>query len=106
MSFGFGIHRRVGIRLAELQLKIPWEEILRRFPMIEGAGEPKRIYANFIHGFSALPVRIPAWYQRVAASAAYPFQCEMQPALAVRDVALQDRAIMGSGELYTGERTG
>jgi cytochrome P450 len=60
VSFGFGIHRCVGNRLAELQLKILWEEILKRFPMIEVVGEPKRIFSNFIHGFSSLPVRIPA----------------------------------------------
>ena len=59
ISFGFGIHRCVGNRLAELQLKILWEEILKRFPVIELAGEPERTYSNFVHGFTALPVRIP-----------------------------------------------
>jgi cytochrome P450 len=60
LSFGFGIHRCVGNRLAELQLKIMWEEIMLRFPMIEVVGEPKRLYSNFIHGVASLPVRIPA----------------------------------------------
>lgn len=59
MSFGFGIHRCVGNRLAELQLTILWEEIMKRFPVIELMGEPQRIYSNFIHGITALPVRIP-----------------------------------------------
>ncbi|MGE0418902.1 MAG: cytochrome P450 [Acetobacteraceae bacterium] len=59
MSFGFGIHRCVGNRLAELQLKILWEEILARFPMIEVMGPAERIYSNFIHGFRSMPVRIP-----------------------------------------------
>jgi cytochrome P450 len=59
LSFGFGIHRCVGNRLAELQLKILWEEILPRFPMIEVAGEAKRVYSNFIRGIRSLPVRIP-----------------------------------------------
>ena len=59
LSFGFGIHRCVGNRLAELQLKILWQEILARFPMIEVAGEAKRNYSNFIHGFRSMPVRIP-----------------------------------------------
>ena len=59
MSFGFGIHRCVGNRLAELQLTILWEEIMRRFPVIELMGEPQRIYSNFIHGITAMPVRIP-----------------------------------------------
>jgi cytochrome P450 len=44
LSFGFGIHRCVGMRLAELQLKIIWEEILKRFEKIEVVGEPKRPY--------------------------------------------------------------
>ena len=60
LSFGFGIHRCVGNRLAELQLRILWEEILKRFPMIEVVGEAKRTYSNFIHGFRSMPVRIPA----------------------------------------------
>jgi len=60
MSFGFGIHRCVGNRLAELQLTILWEEIMKRFPVIELMGEPQRIYSNFIHGITAMPVRIPA----------------------------------------------
>ncbi len=59
MSFGFGIHRCVGNRLAELQLTILWEEIMKRFPVIELMDEPKRIYSNFIHGITAMPVRIP-----------------------------------------------
>jgi cytochrome P450 len=60
MSFGFGIHRCVGNRLAELQLYILWAEILKRYPVIEVLGEAKRTYSNFIHGFRSLPVRIPA----------------------------------------------
>jgi len=59
MSFGFGIHRCVGNRLAELQLRILWEEILTRYPVIEVVGEAKRTYSNFIHGFRSMPVRIP-----------------------------------------------
>ena len=59
LSFGFGIHRCVGNRLAEMQLTILWEEILKRFPMIEVVGEPKRSYSNVIHGIMSLPVRIP-----------------------------------------------
>jgi cytochrome P450 len=58
ISFGFGIHRCVGIRLAELQLKIIWEEILKRFDNIEVMGEPKRVYSSFVKGYETLPVRI------------------------------------------------
>jgi cytochrome P450 len=59
MSFGYGIHRCVGNRLAELQLQIVWEEILKRFPVIEVVGEPKRTFSTFVHGFESLPVLIP-----------------------------------------------
>jgi cytochrome P450 len=60
VSFGFGIHRCVGNRLAEMQLTILWEEILKRFPVIEPMGEPQRLYSTFVHGITSLPVRIPA----------------------------------------------
>jgi hypothetical protein len=60
MSFGFGIHRCVGMRLAELQLKIVWEEMLKRFKTIEVVGEPKRVYSSFVKGYEELPVRIPS----------------------------------------------
>jgi cytochrome P450 len=59
LSFGFGIHRCVGNRLAELQLAILWEEIMRRFPVIEVVEEPKRVYSSFVHGISSMMVRIP-----------------------------------------------
>ncbi len=60
ISFGFGIHRCVGNRLAELQLKILWEEILKRFPRIEVVGEPVRTKSNFVHGFTSMKAVIPA----------------------------------------------
>jgi cytochrome P450 len=62
MSFGFGIHRCVGNRLAELQLKILWEEILKRFPSIEVQAEPKRVFSSFVKGYEHLPVIIPSRY--------------------------------------------
>ena len=60
LSFGFGIHRCVGMRLAELQLKIVWQEMLKRFDRIEVVGEPKRVYSSFVKGYATLPVRIAA----------------------------------------------
>jgi cytochrome P450 len=60
LSFGFGIHRCVGNRLAELQLTILWEEILKRFPMIEVLAPPTRVYSNILRSISSMPVRIPA----------------------------------------------
>jgi cytochrome P450 len=59
LSFGFGIHRCVGMRLAELQLRIVWEEILKRFERIEVVGPPRRLYSSFVRGIECLPVRIP-----------------------------------------------
>jgi len=60
ISFGFGIHRCVGNRLAELQLKIVWEEILKRFPVVQVLREPKRTYSTFVKGYENLPVIIPS----------------------------------------------
>lgn len=58
LSFGFGIHRCMGSRLAEMQLRILWEEILGRFERIEVTGEPTRTLSSFVHGYTELPVRI------------------------------------------------
>jgi cytochrome P450 len=61
VAFGFGIHRCMGNRAAELQLRVLWEEILKRFPNgIEVVGEPERGVSNFILGITKLPVRIAA----------------------------------------------
>ena len=61
VAFGFGIHRCMGNRAAELQLRILWEEIVARFPNgIEVVGEPERGVSNFILGITKLPVRIAA----------------------------------------------
>jgi cytochrome P450 len=60
LSFGFGIHRCVGNRLAEMQLRILWEEIHKRFPVIEVVSDPVRVRSSFVRGFTELMVRIPA----------------------------------------------
>ncbi|MFI4933236.1 MAG: cytochrome P450 [Caulobacterales bacterium] len=59
VSFGFGIHRCVGMRLAEMQLGIVWEEIMKRFPTIEVIGEPVRLKSCFLRAYRQLMVRIP-----------------------------------------------
>ncbi|HMO43287.1 MAG TPA: cytochrome P450, partial [Phenylobacterium sp.] len=59
LSFGFGIHRCVGNRVAEMQLTIIWEEILKRFPEIKVLREPQRSFSAFVHGYETLPVIIP-----------------------------------------------
>lgn len=58
LSFGFGIHRCMGNRLAEMQLRIVWEEIMQRFHSVEVVGEPKRIYSSFVKGYAELPVLV------------------------------------------------
>ena len=58
VSFGFGIHRCMGNRVAELQLRVLWEEIMARFDNIEVVGEPVRVASNFVQGYTDLPVRI------------------------------------------------
>jgi cytochrome P450 len=61
LSFGFGIHRCVGNRLAEMQLKIVWQEILKRYPnLLEIVAPPGRVPSAFVKGYTTLPVRIPA----------------------------------------------
>ncbi|MEM8784784.1 MAG: cytochrome P450 [Pseudomonadota bacterium] len=58
LSFGFGIHRCMGARMGEMQLRIAWEEILKRFKSVELAGEPTRVSSSFVHGYSDVPMRV------------------------------------------------
>ena len=60
LSFGFGIHRCLGNRLAELQLRVLCEEIFERYSSVELVGDPVRVPSNLIHGFISLPVRLHA----------------------------------------------
>jgi cytochrome P450 len=59
LSFGFGVHRCVGNRLAEMQLKIVWEELLKVHPKIEVVKPPKRVLSSFVKGYEEMIVRIP-----------------------------------------------
>jgi cytochrome P450 len=58
MAFGFGLHRCVGNRLAELQLRIAWEGILKRFKSVELVNDPVRVRSNAINGYSDMQVRV------------------------------------------------
>ena len=60
LSFGFGVHRCMGNRLGEMQLRILWEEVLQRFSHVEVVGEPERVLSNFVRGYSSLPVLLHA----------------------------------------------
>ncbi|WP_269620985.1 cytochrome P450 [Zhongshania sp. BJYM1] len=58
LSFGFGIHRCMGNRLGEMQLRITWEEILKRFDKIEVLEEPERVRSNFVSGYTSMQVKL------------------------------------------------
>jgi len=60
VSFGFGVHRCMGNRLAEMQLRILWEEIMQRFSFVEVVAEPERVRSNFVRGYKGLQVRLHA----------------------------------------------
>jgi cytochrome P450 len=60
LSFGFGVHRCMGNRLAELQLRILWEELLERFDDIKVVGEPEHVQSNFVKGYSKMMVQLSA----------------------------------------------
>jgi len=58
LAFGFGVHRCMGNRLAEMQLRVAWEEIMQRFSFIEVMEQPERVQSSFVKGYSTLPVRL------------------------------------------------
>jgi cytochrome P450 len=58
LSFGFGIHRCMGNRVAEMQLRVLWEEIMKRFENIEVVGEIERTFSSFVKGYTSMPVRV------------------------------------------------
>jgi cytochrome P450 len=61
LSFGLGVHFCMGSRLAEMQLRVLWEESLKRFRTVELVGQPVRVRSSFVKGYSHLPVRVHAW---------------------------------------------
>ena len=58
LSFGFGIHRCMGLRVAELQLRTLWQLILEKFESIELVSEPRRLKSNFVNGYTKMKVRV------------------------------------------------
>ena len=58
LSFGFGIHRCMGLRVAELQLRILWQQILDKFEKIELVSEPTRLKSNFVNGYTDMQVKV------------------------------------------------
>ncbi|HTO07095.1 MAG TPA: cytochrome P450 [Myxococcota bacterium] len=61
LSFGLGVHFCMGSRLAEMQLRVLWEEVLKRFRTVELVGKPVRVRNSFVKGYSHLPVRLHKW---------------------------------------------
>ena len=61
LSFGWGKHFCMGSRIAEMQVRVLWEEILKRFRTIEVMGEPDRVRSCFVKGYKTLPVRVHPW---------------------------------------------
>ncbi|MGB0621785.1 MAG: cytochrome P450 [Myxococcota bacterium] len=61
LSFGWGKHFCMGSRIAEMQVRVLWEEILKRFRTIEVMGEPDRVKSCFVKGYKTLPVRVHPW---------------------------------------------
>lgn len=60
LSFGYGVHRCLGNRLAEMQLRVMWEEILQRFDRVEVVEDPVRASSTVFHAIQELPVRVSA----------------------------------------------
>jgi cytochrome P450 len=58
LAFGYGIHRCVGSRVAELQLTALISEMQRRRLRVNVVGEPDRVHACFVHGYRHLPVQL------------------------------------------------
>lgn len=61
LSFGFGIHRCMGNRLAEMQLRVLWEEIMKRFRFVEVTGAVERVQSSFVKGYASMPVVVQPW---------------------------------------------
>ncbi len=60
LAFGIGQHFCLGAKLARLEIRVMFEELLRRLPDIELAGPVRRLRSNFINGIKAMPVRFTA----------------------------------------------
>tara|TARA_R110002074_G_scaffold45451_2_gene117556 strand:- start:7138 stop:8412 length:1275 start_codon:yes stop_codon:yes gene_type:complete len=58
LGFGVGQHFCLGSRLAELQLRVLFEEMLKRFPDIHVSGPVRRLRSNFIAGIKEMPVKL------------------------------------------------
>ena len=60
LAFGWGRHFCVGSRIAELQVRVLWEELLQRYERVEVVGPPVRTRSSFVNGYTELPVQLHA----------------------------------------------
>jgi cholest-4-en-3-one 26-monooxygenase len=67
VAFGTAAHTCLGIHVARLELKVMFEELLRRAPAIELAGEVKFVRDNLIHGVRTMPLILSRETARAAA---------------------------------------
>ena len=58
LSFGYGIHRCVGARVAELQLTTLLEEMAKRRLRANVIEEPERVATCFVHGYKKVMVEL------------------------------------------------
>jgi cytochrome P450 len=55
------MHFCMGSRLAEMQLRVFWEETLARFRAVEVIGEPERVRSPFVKGYNRILARVHPW---------------------------------------------
>jgi len=97
LSFGIGVHRCMGSRLAELQLRILWEELLARFDDIEVVEEPEYVQSNFVRGYSKMMVVLtPVGERRRSADRRLDLRVHHQPGSAERKRAVPEPAQLGA----------
>jgi len=58
LAFGTGTHFCVGSHMARLELRVAFEEILRRYPHLQLDGPVERLQSNFISGIKSMPIRL------------------------------------------------
>jgi cholest-4-en-3-one 26-monooxygenase len=69
LAFGIGEHFCLGANLARLEIRIMFEELLRRLPDIQLAGPVSRLRSNFINGIKRMPVQFTPVHARGAVRA-------------------------------------
>jgi cholest-4-en-3-one 26-monooxygenase len=67
LAFGLGTHMCLGLHVARLEMKVMFEELLRRAPYIELNGDLELVRDNLIHGVRKMPIRLSRTPARAAA---------------------------------------